>query len=137
MADYIYNAAKESFLDQNPSLDLDTNTIKVGIYSTSDYTNAATHTNFATNAFTNYGASTDQTLSSKTVTDGTFDDGGTVTFSSLAQDAAKTIDGLIIYQDGGTDATRYYIAHIDSFTSVTPNGGDITITWNASGIFAL
>ena len=40
----------------------------------------------------------------------------------------------MIYKDTGNAATSPLIAYIDLTTPVTPNGGDINITWNASGI---
>jgi hypothetical protein len=47
---------------------------------------------------------------------------------------------MVIYVDTGTAATSPLVAYIDSGVTglpVTPNGGNISITWNASGIFAL
>ena len=72
-------------------------------------------------------------LASKTTTAGVFD-AANVTFSSVTGDAA---DGILLYYDTGTPATSTLICYIDTGTGlpVTPNGGDITITWNASGIF--
>jgi hypothetical protein len=46
----------------------------------------------------------------------------------------------VIYVDTGTAATSPLVAYIDTGVTglpVTPNGGNITVTWNASGIFAL
>jgi hypothetical protein len=45
----------------------------------------------------------------------------------------------VIYKHTGTESTSTLIAYIDSGTNlpVTPNGGDITVQWNASGIFSL
>jgi hypothetical protein len=42
--------------------------------------------------------------------------------------------------DTGTAATSPLVAYIDTGVTglpVTPNGGNITVTWNASGIFQL
>ena len=47
---------------------------------------------------------------------------------------------LVIYIDTGTASTSPLVAFLDTSVTglpVTPNGGDITITWNASGIFTL
>ena len=46
----------------------------------------------------------------------------------------------VIYIDTGVAGTSRLVAYIDTGVTnlpVTPNGGDITITWNASGIFAI
>jgi len=52
----------------------------------------------------------------------------------------NTVEALVIYVDTGSAATSPLVAYIDTSVTglpVTPNGGDITVTWNASGIFAL
>ena len=75
-------------------------------------------------------------LSSKTFTDGTFD-AADITFSSVTGDESEAV---ILYVDSGSDATSRLICFLDTVASglpVTPNGGDITVTWNASGIFDL
>jgi uncharacterized protein YigE (DUF2233 family) len=46
----------------------------------------------------------------------------------------------VIYIDTGTAGTSPLVAYIDTGVTglpVTPNGGNINVTWNASGIFAL
>jgi hypothetical protein len=80
---------------------------------------------------------TPQLLSSKNFTDGVFD-AADVTF--LAVPAGSAITALILYIDTGTASTSPLVAFIDAGVTglpVTPNGGDITVTWNASGIFKL
>ena len=48
-------------------------------------------------------------------------------------------EAILIYIDTGSAATSRLVAWIDTATNlpVTPNGGDISIQWNASGIFQL
>lgn len=137
MASALYDKAKESFLSQNPSIDMDTDTIKVTLVNiTTDYTYSAAHQYF--NQVTDYLGVTPQTLATKTVTNGQFDAAG-VTFSSVAIDGTKTVGALVIYKDTGSAATSPLICYIDGFSAVTPNGGDITVTWDTSPnyIFAL
>jgi hypothetical protein len=67
--------------------------------------------------------------------------------NKLVQDAADVThaavtgdqsEDYVIYKDSGTASTSLLIVFFDTFTSgmpVTPNGGDIVIQWNASGIF--
>lgn len=46
----------------------------------------------------------------------------------------------MLFVDTGNAATDALICYIDSASSglpVTPNGGDIVISWSASGIFTL
>lgn len=71
-----------------------------------------------------------------TVAVGVFD-AANVTFSSVTGDAA---DYLTLYKHDATPANATLIITWDSATTglpVTPNGGDITVTWNASGILQL
>lgn len=137
MASALYPKYKESALSQNPSVDLDTDTIKVALVDlTSDYTYNSSHQ--YKSSVTSYSGTTDQTLGTKTVTSGVFDADDSA-FTSVSQSAAKTVGALVIYKDTGNSATSPLIAYIDGFTAVTPNGGNINITWSsgASKIFAL
>lgn len=75
------------------------------------------------------------TLGSKTfgtVAAGVFDAADT-TFTALTGDQAES---LILLEDSGTETTSDLIAFWDTATGlpITPNGGDVTIQWNASGI---
>lgn len=81
---------------------------------------------------------TDQEIgATKTYTNGVFD-GGNVTFTAVS---GATVEALVVYvKNAGANTTWRLVAYIDTSVTglpVTPNGGDITITWNASGIFAL
>ncbi len=137
MASALYPKFKESCLSQNPSVDMDTDTIKVALVNTStDYTYSSAHQ--YKSSVTSYSGTTDQTLGSKTVTDGVFD-AADATFSSVAVSGGKAVQALVIYKDTGSAATSPLIAYIDGFSSVTPNGGNITVTWDngASKVFAL
>ena len=67
---------------------------------------------------------------------GVFDAADT-TFSSVTGDAA---DYLVLWKNSGTPATSPLAVTFDSATTglpVTPNGGNIVVTWNASGILAI
>lgn len=134
MASALYNKAKESFLSQNPSIDLDTDTIKVALINVAtDYTFSASHQYLS--SVTRYSGTTDQTLASKTVSNGVFDAADSA-FTAVAISGGKTVAALVIYKDTGSAATSPLIAYIDGFSAVTPNGTDINIAWNASGIFS-
>ena len=73
----------------------------------------------------------------KTFTNGVFD-GADVTFTSVTGNSAEA---LVLYvKNAGADTTWCLVAYIDTNVTglpVPPNGGDISVTWNASGIFAL
>lgn len=137
MASGLYDSFKEALLSQNPSIDLDTDTIKARLVNIgTDYTFDAANHDFI-NDVTAYNGTTDQTLSNKTVTDGTFDNTATITFSSVNIDGSKDADAVVIYKDTGTATTSPLVCYLEFAASVTPNGGDIIVDWNASGLFAL
>src|SRR5690348_7812565 len=79
-------------------------------------------------------------LASKTDTSGTFD---AADFTFTAVTTGKTIAAVIVYDDSpATDATKPLLAFIDhdsggSAISQATNGGDITLQFNASGIFSI
>lgn len=132
MANVLYNKAKESFISQNPSIDLDTDTIKVALVDTGTYTFSAAHQYYSSVTGV---VGTPVTLTSKTITNGVFD-AADVTFTAVT---GASVEALVVYKDTGSAATSPLIAFIDTGTNlpVTPNGGDITIQWNASGIFSI
>ena len=145
MANALYDKARESFLSQNPALDWDTDTIKVTLIDTGNYTvNLSTHQYMNTNtvaAAAKVGSAV--TLGSKTVTSGVAD-AADATFSAVS---GATVEAIIIWKDGGgggtsaSGTTDPLIAYIDTATGlpVTPNGGDITVQWDngANKIFKL
>jgi hypothetical protein len=80
----------------------------------------------------------DAPIGSKTTTNGVAD-GGDLTFTAVP--AGGAIESFSSYKDTGTPSTSRLIHYDDAATGlpVTPNGGDITITWDngASKIFVL
>ncbi len=133
MANAIYPKYKEALLDAFTDIDINMLTAKVALIDTGTYTYSDTHDFF--NDVTGV-VGTPQTLTSKSVTNGVFD-AADVTFTSVT---GNSVEALLIYIDTGTSTTSRLVAYIDTGVTglpVTPNGGDITITWNASGIFAL
>lgn len=122
--------------------DMDTDTIKVGIVSGSDYTeNLSTDQDW--NDVGTYGLdtcyNTEATiaLANKVVSAGVFDNTADITFTGVALDAAKVVDAVVHYKSTGVVTTDPLICFHDGFTAVTPNGGDIVIAYHASGIFGL
>ena len=130
MTSALYPPFKEALL--NKEHDLNTDTIKVALVNTTtDYTYSAAHDQLAD--VTTYSGTTAQTITSPTIASGVFD-GANVTFTAVAISGSKDVEALVIYND--TLAGDELIAYIDGFTAVTPNGGDITVTWGAN-IFSL
>lgn len=132
---------KERLIDPNrgglSAVDVNTDTIKMGLVTSAYTPNLATH-EFWSSASANV-AGTPQTLTSVTVTDGFFNATSPVTFTAVA--AGTAINYIIIYKDTGTTTTSPMLEIIDTATGspglpVTPNGGNITISLNASGLFS-
>lgn len=127
MANALFNKYKESLLSLNPSVDLDTDTIKVALV-TAGYTFNAAHQFYSSITPGSNVVGTPQTLGSKTITDGLFD-AADATFTAVT---GSTCTALVIYKDTGSDATSPLIAYLDTATGlpVVPNGGNITIAWD-------
>jgi len=121
----LYTEGKVGML--SGTVNLPTNTIKAALIDTGTYTFSAAHTGYASLSGV---VGTDITLGSKTVTGGTFDaaDG---TWTTVSGNSAEAI---VIYQVS-PDLLLAYLD--DSAISVTPNGNDINVTWDGSGIFSL
>jgi hypothetical protein len=83
-------------------------------------------------------AGTDQEVTAVTAVDGIVD-GNNTTHTAVA--AGATLEALVLYRrNTGANTTWRLVCYLDSSVTglpVTPNGGDITITWNATGIFGL
>ncbi len=134
MANALYPLWKEQLLQFTANNNLSAGTVKVALIDTGTYTYSAAHQFYSSASAAAVG--TPQTIGSKTYTNGVFD-GADVTFTAVT---GNSVEALIIYIDTGSAATSPLVAYIDTSVTglpVTPNGGDITITWNASGIFAL
>lgn len=133
MANALYPKWKEQLLQFTANNNLSAGTVKVALV-TSGYTYSATDQFYSSVSASVVG--TPQTIGSKTFTNGVFD-GADVTFSAVT---GSQVTRLVIYIDTGSAATSPLVAYLDTGVTnlpVTPNGGDIAITWNASGIFAL
>jgi hypothetical protein len=131
MADAIYPKYKQALLDGDTNIDINDGTVKVAL-STAAY-------NSAHDFYDDVSASTvgtPQTIANTTVTNGLFD-GDNVTYTAVA--SGSTVTALIIYIDTGSAATSRLVAFIDTVTGfpLSTNGGDVTVSWNASGIFQL
>lgn len=133
MANALYPKWKEAIIQASSNSSL-TGTLKVVLVDTGTYTYSASH-EFLTSLSGTGG--TAQTIGSKTYTDGVLD-GADVTFTAVA--GTVTYEALVLYLDTGVAGTSRLVAYFDTGVTglpVTSNGGDISVTWNASGIFAL
>lgn len=133
MANAWFTKGKENVLNGN--VDLLTDTIKCVFVDGADYTpNLSTHD--ALDDVPSGGrVGTAQTLGSKTVTNGVFD-AADVTFTAITGDPSEYI---LFYKDSGVESTSYLLWLFDTWTTnpFTPNGGNCTVQFNASGIVAI
>ena len=126
MANGMYVKGIEALM--KAEIDLIDDTIKVVLVDTADYTvDLATH-DFFNDVAAGARVAT-ATLGTKSVTGGAFD-AADVTFSAVTGDPSEA---LVIWMDTSTESTSPLIAYIDTATGlgVTPNGGDITVTWDS------
>ena len=133
MSNALYPKWKQALLEFTANNDLDGQTVKVALV-TAGYTYSGTDQYYSSVSAAVVG--TPQTLGTKTFTNGVFD-AADVLFTAVT---GAQVVALVIYIDTGNAATSPLVAFIDTGVTnlpVTPNGGDIAITWNASGIFAL
>jgi hypothetical protein len=134
MANALYPKWKEQLLQFTTNNNLSAGTVKVALVDTGVYTYSSADQFYSSVSAAVVG--TPQTIGSKTFANGVFD-GADVSFTAVT---GNTVEALVIYVDTGTAGTSPLVAYIDTSVTglpVTPNGGDITVTWNASGIFAL
>lgn len=133
MANALYPKGKERILDE--TIGLNNDTIKAALLRSYTYDSADEDLADVTGSGATVVATA--TLSGKTFTAGVFD-ANDVTWTAVANGAA--CDNFVLYKDGATDADRQLIMFVDAYTNlpVTPNGGDITITWDSGSnkIFA-
>lgn len=132
MANAIYPKWKEAIVQASANSSLG-GTVKVALVDTGTYTYSSAHEFYSSVSGV---VGTPATLGTKTFTNGVFD-AADVTYTGVSGSSAEA---LIIYIDTGSSATSRLVYYSDTgWTNlpVTPNGGDITLQFHASGIFAL
>lgn len=151
----LFNEFAESVADGRIDLDTDTfkvalTTLQVGGTPTIAATDAVPcwgaggTTNLSTSEVSAGGGYTanGETLTSVTYTQtsgvGTFD-AANVTWTSAASGDPATIKSLVLYSDTATnkDAVGFMDMTTDGTTAISLLSGDITVNWNASGIFTV
>lgn len=138
MANAVYPKYKESILKESDTLNgLDQATVErayVALVDTGTYTYSSSHQFYSSLSGV---VGTDQPLATPTVTNGTFD-ADDVTFTAVS---GASVEALVIYRhNSGANTTWRLVVYEDASVTglpVTPNGGNIVITWNASGIFTI
>ena len=138
MANALYPLWKQEILKGTSNNLLNSAEGTTGVYAalvdTGTYTYSADHQFYSSLSGI---VGTDQEVTAKTQTSGTFD-GSDVTFPSVSGASAEAI--VLYRKNAGENTTWPLIAYIDTGVTglpVTPNTGNIEIQWNASGIFTL
>jgi hypothetical protein len=134
MANALYDKGREGFLAGD--LDWNTHEFRVILVDAADYVVALATHQFLSDVPAAARVATSVALGTVTVTAGVAD-AADITFTAVTGDPSEA---LIIYQHaltvGGTalaETAARLVAYIDTATGlpVTPNGGDITVTWDA------
>ena len=134
MANVLYPAYKELLL--GAGLNLSTGDIRAVLVDLADYTYSAAH-DFLDDVPAGARVAVTAALGSKTVAAGVFD-AADLAFSAVTGDVSEAV--ILYCHDGGADGARRLIGYFDTGVTglpVTPNGGDVNLAWNTSGIFAL
>lgn len=143
MANRFYNSFRNNLLRPSAAaatdvIDFTSGIIKAALVDEGVYTYSAAHAYYSSVVAGIIG--TPQTLNNKTVgavAAGVFD-ADNITFTAVV---GPTIEAILLFQEnGGANTTWPLIGLIDQVASglpVTPNGGDVNITWNALGILQI
>lgn len=126
MANAFYDKGRQKFAEAG--INWPSDTIKYVLVDVADYTvNLATH-EFLSDVPAAARVATTTLGATKTTTAGVLD-GADLLFTAVSGDPSEALVG---YKDTGSAATSPLIMYIDSATGlpVTPNGGDITVTWD-------
>lgn len=131
MASVLYAKGKAHILGLATKVDLVADTIKVALIDTGTETFGSTD-EFMSDITSGGDVARSGALSGKSVTSGTFD-ANDITITAVS---GATVEAVVLYKDTGADASSPLIAWFDVST-FTPNGSDVTVTFNASGLFAI
>lgn len=144
MANGLYVAFRNGVLGSHATrVDLDADTLRAQFVDTGTYTvNLTTH-DFWNDLSGVYPAtraggialSTGKTIG--VVAAGVFD-ADNITFPAFSN-GSVSVEGIVLYKDSGVDASSDLIAWWDTGVTgmpFTPSGGDVTISWSASGILS-
>lgn len=138
MANALYPLWKQELLKGTAAALLNSAEGATGVYvalvDTGTYTYSSSHQYYSDLSGV---VGTDQEITTKTQALGVFD-GDDVTYTAVT---GASVEAIVLYRkNAGANTTWPLIAYIDTGVTglpVTPNGGDIVVTWNASGIFSL
>jgi hypothetical protein len=133
MANIVYPAYRHAAYTGASNVSLTGGTLKCVFVDAADYTYSSAH-DFYNDVAAGARVGTPQTIGSVTLSATTaILDGADVTFTAVSGDPCEY---LLLYLDTGNEATSRLVALIDTATglTLTPNGGNVGVTFHASGI---
>ena len=124
----LYPQGASHLLGKATQVDLLTDTLKI-LFSSEVYVSTREFVSDLTagNIVARSGA-----LAGVTITNGVLD-ANDITLTAVSGSAFARV---VLFKDTGADASSVLIASFDVAT-FTPNGGDIAVVWNASGLFSI
>jgi len=139
MADVIYNSFKRDIM--NGGIDLDTDTIKVALVTSTYTPDQDVHDNFddVTNEVSGSGYTAGgATLASAAVTVDNTDNEGVFDAADTSWTTSTiTARGAVVYKSTGTASTSKLICYFDFVSDKASSAGTFSISWNAEGILNL
>lgn len=128
MSSQLYPKGAGHILGATTGVDMTANDIKLLFYSGS-YSSAHEFVSDLTGASI---IARSGNLAGKTTTNGVFD-ANDLTVTSVSGSAFTHV---ILYKDSGVDSSSPLVAFYD-VASFTPNGGDVNVVFNVSGLFSI
>jgi len=139
MADVIYNSFKRDIM--NGGIDLDTDTIKVALVTSTYTPDQDVHDNFddVTNEVSGSGYTAGgATLASAAVTVDNTDNEGVFDAADTSWTTSTiTARGAVVYKSTGVASTSKLICYFDFVSDKASSAGTFAISWNAEGILNL
>jgi hypothetical protein len=139
MANALYPLWKEAILQASANSALNgsgTTGVYAALVDTGTYTYSAAHQFYS--SLTGIAGTTDQEILSKTYATGLFT-GANITWPTVT--GTISYEAIVLYvKNAGANTTWRLFAYIDTGVTglpVTSNGGNISVTWNGSGIVQL
>lgn len=133
MANSLYDFGRENILGGD--IDWDANNQRVNLLDAADYTRNLATDNALDDIPAAARVATSGNLAGKTKTAGTAD-ATDVTWTAVTGDPSEQV---ACYKETGVESTSLLIANWDTSTGlpITPNGADINLIFNASGLFKI
>lgn len=128
----LYPKWKEALIQASSNSAL-TGTVNLALIDTGVYTYSASHEFYSDLTGV---VGTDQTIGTKTYTNGVFD-GDDLIFTGVS---GNSIEAIVIYISTGVAGTSRLVCYMDQDVlalPLTPNSGDIAVTFNVAGIFRI